>query len=443
MIKHLKKLWPSSLYGRLALVWILAMVIGHAIQNVYAYLAIYDDQVARNEYYLAKDLAILLPQLEQAVPTARQTLIQPMERQGYRYELNHVLLDLPLTSKKNSRSALALKYIEAELGKTYIPSLHAAQGTHEEYRLQLKLKDGTPLSIIVNKTIWPIRSGGGVVFLLQIIAIVLFTWLAVRQATRSLSRLADAAETLGTALDCQPIPENGPSEIARAAVAFNTMQAQIKSHLAERVQILAAISHDLQTPITRMRLRAELMDDEDQQRKWLADLTAMQHLVDEGITYARGAQKTTEVICRVDIDALLDSLVYDYHDAGQQVSLTGNIGKIISTRPNALKRIIINLVDNALKFASDVEITVTQPSENQFAIAVRDRGPGIPEHELEAVLQPFYRIENSRNRDTGGTGLGLAIAQQLSEALQGNLSLRNRDGGGLEAILVMPKNLSE
>ncbi len=438
----LKKCWPRSLYGRLALVWLAALIAGHAIQNVYAYLSVYDDQVARNDYYLAKDLAILLPQLEEATPLVRQTLIKQMERQGYRYELNNTLAESHETLKQNNRSSLGLKLINVEFGNTYKPKLSAIRSPQEDYRIQLNLRDQTPLTVIVNKTIWPVRWGAGVVFFLQIFAIVAFTWLAVKQATRPLSRLAEAAETLGTALDCKPIPEDGPSEVARAAIAFNRMQNQIKNHLAERMQILASISHDLQTPITRMRLRAELMENEEQQKKWLSDLNAMQILVEEGITYARSAQKTTEAICRVDVDALLDSIVCDYSDAGQQVNISGEVGQITATRPYALKRIITNLLDNALKFATDVEIQITHPSPTLLAVSVLDRGPGIPEHELEAVMQPFYRLETSRNRDTGGTGLGLAIAQQLSRALQGTIKLSNREGGGLEVTLVFSENLS-
>ena len=436
-----KKLWPSSLYGRLALTWLVALIVGHAIQNIYGYLAIYDDQVARNDYYLAKDLAILLPQLEVETPIEREALIKKMERQGYRYELNSAGAEPQQPIQKNDRSLVALKYIYEELGNSYAFNVSAVLDSHEDYRLHLSLHDKTPLTIIVNKTIWPIRWGGGVVFFLQIFAVVIFTWLAVKQATQPLLGLAEAAEVLGTELDCQPIPENGPSEVARAAAAFNAMQSQIKTHLAERVQILASISHDLQTPITRMRLRAELMENGEQQRKWLSDLNAMQILVEEGITYARSAQKTTEPICRVDVDALLDSMVCDYRDGGRQLGIRGVIGEIISTRPHALKRIIANLLDNAFKFASEVEIHIIRSSPTQIGISVVDRGPGIPENELEAVMQPFYRIESSRNRSTGGTGLGLAIVQQLAQALQGTIRLYNRDGGGLEAKLVLPISL--
>jgi signal transduction histidine kinase len=227
-------------------------------------------------------------------------------------------------------------------------------------------------------------------------------------------------------------------EVAQAAKAFNAMQRRIADYLAERVQILAAISHDLQTPITRMRLRAELLDNDTAREKFQGDLNAMQELVEEGIAYARSAQGSTEAACSTDLYALLDSLVCDYADAGQRVGLAGTIETPITTRPKTLKRVIMNLVNNALKFAKDVEITIEHGASDRVSITVCDRGPGVPPSELKAVLQPFYRVESSRSRETGGTGLGLAIAQQLALALGGTLTLSNRSGGGLEARLSLP-----
>jgi signal transduction histidine kinase len=227
-------------------------------------------------------------------------------------------------------------------------------------------------------------------------------------------------------------------EVVRAAKAFNAMQRRIADQLAERMQILAAVSHDLQTPITRMRLRADLLDSAALRDKLHGDLNAMQALVEEGIAYARSAQGITELPCRTDLYALLDSVVCDYVDAGQDIRLTGRFDRPLVTRPHAVRRVITNLVDNAIKFGRDVEIAIDAEPAERVSIAVRDRGPGILPTELKAVLHPFYRVENSRNRETGGTGLGLAIAQQLVAALGGTLTLLNRDGGGLEARFSLP-----
>jgi signal transduction histidine kinase len=214
------------------------------------------------------------------------------------------------------------------------------------------------------------------------------------------------------------------------------MQKRIAGYMAERVEILAAISHDLQTPITRMRLRTDLMDSEPDRHKFRQDLDEMHALVREGVTYARTLHGATEPPLRVDADALFESMLADYEDAGQQVRLEGRMGAPIVTRPNALRRIVMNLIDNALKFGDDVRLQV-HAEAGKLVVAVVDNGPGIPPDELQQVLKPFYRVESSRNRSTGGTGLGLAIAHQLATAMGAELALRNRSEGGLEARLTL------
>jgi signal transduction histidine kinase len=219
------------------------------------------------------------------------------------------------------------------------------------------------------------------------------------------------------------------------------MQTRIGIYMRERLQILAAISHDLQTPITRMRIRADLLDDEAERARLQKDLKEMELLVREGVAYARTLHGADEQPRRIDPDALIESMVSDYTDAGDPVSLTGHVGRPVTTRPQALRRILGNLIDNALKYsgheAVTVEVSVDASRGRQVTVAVLDRGPGIPQELLDAVFQPFYRVESSRNRETGGTGLGLAIAKQLAQSMSATLTLRNREGGGLEARLTL------
>jgi signal transduction histidine kinase len=192
-----------------------------------------------------------------------------------------------------------------------------------------------------------------------------------------------------------------------------------------------------------MRLRTDLMDDEEQRGKLQHDLDEMVALVREALTYARSLHGADENPRKVDLDALLDTLRCDYEDAGKPVTVSGQVGRPVMSRPLAMRRILTNLADNALKFGEAVELTVQVTPQKDIEICVLDRGPGIPESELEAVLQPFYRVENSRNRETGGTGLGLAIAQQLAASIGARLSLANRPGGGLAARLVMPLSAAD
>ncbi|HEX3142261.1 MAG TPA: ATP-binding protein, partial [Rhizobacter sp.] len=271
----------------------------------------------------------------------------------------------------------------------------------------------------------------------QLAALALAAWLAVRLATRPLTRLAEAADALGHGTPT-PLAENGPQEVKRAARAFNTMQQRIAEHIRERVHTLAAISHDLQTPLTRMRLRTELLPESDTRDKFLSDLSAMQSLVGEGLAYARTAHASQETPRSVDLNALLDGLVCEAIDAGQRARLCGHVAAPWVTRPQALRRVVGNLLDNAIKFGGEAEVRLEADNAQEVHIGVRDPGPGIPADQLALVLQPFVRAEASRNRDTGGTGLGLSIALRLTQALGGSLRLRNLPEGGFEARLTLP-----
>jgi signal transduction histidine kinase len=269
----------------------------------------------------------------------------------------------------------------------------------------------------------------------QLCLLAFFTWVAVKLATRPLVRLERAANSLGSDLRGEPLPEDGPKEVARAATAFNAMQRRIAEQAVERIQILAGISRRLQNPITRMRLRADFLGDSDAREKLQGDLQEMQTLVKQGLALARGRDEIGKQLCQTDLYALIDSLVCDYADAGKSLRYFGERGVTILTHPQALRRIMINLIDNGLKFGEDVEVAIDAQRSNGITITVSDRGPGIPDEHLKSVFLPFYRVEASRNRETGGAGLGLAIAQQLASALRGTLTLANRDGGGLEARL--------
>lgn len=269
---------------------------------------------------------------------------------------------------------------------------------------------------------------------LQLLVLVAATWAAVRVAVRPLARLSDAARRLVPDVPSEMLVEVGPQEVVQAAQAFNAMQRRVAAHMAERMRMLSAIAHDLQTPITRARLRSEAIADAELRDKLQSDLRAMQGLVEEGLVYARTAQARQEPVVAVDLTALLDGLVCDAVDAGHAVSLIAPQDlKPVITRVRALQRIIGNLLDNAIKFSdAPVELKV-EVGARGLRISVLDHGPGIAPNQLEAVLEPFYRLESSRSRDTGGTGLGLAIANELAAALPGKLGLRNRPGGGLDA----------
>ena len=285
----------------------------------------------------------------------------------------------------------------------------------------------------------PVASWLPVVLVLQLLLLAACAWIAVRQVIRPFSQFTRAVDALDPAANT-PMTEKGPVEVQRAAHAFNAMQARIQSYLRERAQILASISHDLQTPITRMKLRVEMAEQPELRDKLLNDLDNMTRLVREGIAYARSSESLEETSLKLELNAWVNSIACDYQDIGKNVQFQANDARLpIVTRPQALRRVMTNLLDNALKFGGYAVIEIDDSSAGHIAIHILDGGPGIPEAELDAVLQPFYRVETSRNRDTGGTGLGLAIAAQLTAQLDGKLRLANLPEGGLKVTVTLPR----
>lgn len=264
----------------------------------------------------------------------------------------------------------------------------------------------------------------------------LLAWLVARMTARPIRQLAQAAGALGSDLDRAPLPETGPTEIRQAASAFNAMQARIRRQVQHRTHMLAAITHDLQTPLTRLRLRLEKVGDDELRTKLIDDLSVMQSMVREGLELAR-SMDSQEPRQRLDLDSLIDSVCADATDAGQDVELSGPSGVRLMAQPNALRRCLTNLLDNAIKYGRLARVTVVREPE-RVVIRIRDAGPGLPPDQLEAVFDPFFRLETSRSRDTGGTGLGLTIARNIAEAHGGTLVLNNPAEGGLEAVLALP-----
>lgn len=267
-------------------------------------------------------------------------------------------------------------------------------------------------------------------------AIALAALVGVRWVTRPLAALADAAAALGENIHRPPLPEDGPSEVRRAARAFNAMQDRLRRYLDSRSRVLAAMSHDLRTPLTRLRLRTEMLDNAELRQKFERDLTEMESMIDAAFAMMRGL-RDDEARRPVDIDALVLELADARRECGHVVTVRGNAAAPYPGKPEALRRCLGNLIDNAIKYAGAAEVVVEDGQS--LRICVRDRGPGIPPDALERVCEPFYRLEASRSRDSGGVGLGLSIARDLAHALGGVLSLRNRSDGGLEACLALPR----
>ncbi|MCQ6258686.1 ATP-binding protein [Pseudomonas sp. Q11] len=424
--------WPRTLASRLSLIFLIGLILAQGLSFGAQYYERYQSAKTTMLGNLETDVSTSVAILDRLPAAERQAWLPRLARRNYGYLLDE---GQPGQRMLPDNAPVSVSSIQEAIGHAYALTFTNIPGPHQHYQAHLRLADDSPLTIDVRPAMMPLSPWLPVVLLGQLALLIGCTWLAVRIAVGPLTRLAQAVETLDPNAHSVRLDEKGPTEVVHAAKAFNAMQDRIAAYLKERMQLLAAISHDLQTPITRMKLRAEFMDDGIEKDKLCSDLSEMEHLVREGVAYARSIHGATEASCRINLDAFLDSLVFDYQDTGQDVQLSGKNAAVIDTRPHALRRVLVNLVDNALKFGGAAQIQV-QPADNgQLMIQVLDRGPGINEQELAEVLKPFYRVENSRNRETGGTGLGLAIAQQLTIAMGGSLTLSNRDGGGLCAEL--------
>jgi len=260
--------------------------------------------------------------------------------------------------------------------------------------------------------------------------------LAARQLSRPIARFAAAAENFGRVAAKPALPESGPRELRVAIRAFNAMQARIERTLSDRLAMAGALSHDLRTPLARLRLRAEFMGDAEEQRRTLRDLDEMQALVEHSLAFLR-EDAIREASTPVDLAVLLQGVMEDQTDLGRSVAYHGPEHATFVGRPMALKRAFANLVENAVKYGTRATVELHMHVD-QVAVAVLDDGPGIPEPLHEEVFKPFFRQERSRNRSTGGVGLGLAIARGVVRAHGGDIALANHALGGLAVTVTLP-----
>ncbi len=270
--------------------------------------------------------------------------------------------------------------------------------------------------------------------LLMVMAVFLVAWWTARRVVGPMRVLAIGADRLGRGLDTDPLPMTGPSEVRDTTRAFNQMKDRLTRFVNERTHMLAALSHDLRSPLTAMRLRIEMLDKTEDSIRLKALVEEMQGMVEATLEFARGVAKA-EPTATVDLTSLLGDLVSDV--GGDRASLATTGPMLVTIRPQALNRALRNLIDNAVRYGGTAEVVVTQ-ERGLGVITVADKGPGLPEDQLEAVFDPFMRLESSRSRDTGGVGLGLAITRTIIQAHGGTVHLRNRSGGGLEAIVRLP-----
>jgi signal transduction histidine kinase len=373
-------------------------------------------------------------QLEAGVPHAQASSVSSFtstlsERLGAHYQISSAAL-APAACANRPRMPILYGLLSAEW-----------RGACENLNVRLRDGEQLRLAVLPPRTLVALETDYRAVLALFFVSIAFLAYLVARMTTRPLKQLAQAAQDLGNDINRDPLDITCASEIRQASAAFNAMQARIRKYIFQRTQMLAAITHDLQTPLTRMRLRLEKVSDGELQERLIGDLSAMQAMVREGLDLAR-SMDTTESMQMLDLDSLLASSVDDAADANQAVTLAGRSGMALLGRPLDLRRCLGNLIDNAVKYGHKAQVVVDRVN-GAARIRVRDAGPGIPRAEMQRVFDPFYRVETSRSRESGGTGLGLTIARNIAEQHGGSITLANLAEGGLEVTLMLPEYYPE
>ena len=442
------RLLPASLAARTAFVLLLGLVIVQvAGLTIHALDRLDVQQLSR-----ARNLASRVVALYRAV-----ALTDEPRRVDILAELHHGPELLPVLSSSPPQADLPeMPRLEQRLLRVNMnlvplggPQIHWRElvfygGNNWRHAvIGMRLPDGEWLNVTAE--LEPLRPWHSPTFLaafvlMTVVAALLTLW-AVRRLTAPVRTLAEAAEALGRDVNAAPLPENGPTEVATAAVAFNTMAARIRRFVEDRTELLTAIGHDLRTPITRLKLRAEFVEDDEQRGKILADLEELEAMVSATLAFGRDA-RTTEPVSHLDLAELLRTILDEAGDAHPDVldrlNYDGPAHLTVQARSLALKRVFVNLVANAINYGGSATVRLVNPSNRMVLVEVEDDGPGVPPGELERVFEPFHRGEPSRNRETGGVGLGLPIARNIMRAHGGDVIIVNRSGGGAKAVVTLP-----
>ncbi len=446
ILRLLGRLWPRSLATRTALILLAGLAVVQAAGLFINALDRIDLQRLAQERALGLRIMSAYHAVAASTPEDRAAVLRDLDTAGTTVSLGfptdfEELPPAPPPLQQVIRLSMRLVPLPPSLRPLRV-QIHGAPWLHQ-VAVALQLPDSRWMSVRVQ--VPPPRLFLSPTFLaaftlMSVVAAVLTVW-AVRRLTEPVRTLAGAAEALGRDVNATPLAEDGPSEVAKAAAAFNTMAARIRRFVQDRTFLLTAIGHDLRTPITRLKLRAEFIEDDELRRKFLADLDELEAMVSATLAFGRDAS-SREPMAALDLGTMVRTVLDDAADARPEMAdrlvCEAAPHVVIKARPVALKRALANLVGNAVLYGGGARVAVGPPGDGQVCLSVEDDGPGIPPEELERVFEPFFRVEASRNRETGGTGLGLPIARNILRAHGGDVVLANRAGGGVRATVTLP-----
>ncbi len=441
------RLWPRSLAARTAAVLLLGLAVVQAAGLTIHALDRMELQRLGQARELAARVMSVYRNVENVEAAQRAAVLADMRRlPGIEIDLSESLpiSDLPPTPPPEQRLVRVNMNVMPMPGPLRPHDIRMLGGPlWHRLIVSLRLPEGGWLNVTLH--VEPPRPWHSpaflATFLLMTAAAALLTLWAVRRLTAPVRTLARAAEALGRDVNAPPLPEDGPLEVATAAAAFNTMAARIRRFVQDRTELLTAIGHDLRTPITRLKLRAEFMEDDEQRRKMLLDLDELEAMVSATLAFGRDAT-STEPVSALDLAELLRTILDEAADAwpeaAEKLRYDGPPHLTVRARTLALKRALANLVANAVNYGGGALVRLTPPAAGVLTIEVEDDGAGIPPAELDRAFEPFHRGEPSRNRETGGVGLGLPIARNIFRAHGGDVTLANRPSGGLRATVTLP-----
>jgi signal transduction histidine kinase len=464
----MKRLLPKSLFGQTLLILLAGLILSHAVGS-WIYTADREQAVRTVGGFAAAQRIANLTRLVQEAPLEwRERIVAALSDQTLRVSLSTQPPTFGVANEDDDISQAIKQFLaEQVLSKSAIqprvaisasdgspfaswhqmgpgwmmgrgPMMHGLGG-FRGLQVAMPLPDGQWLSFATTLPDTGPAFSRQFLVSMAVMAIIILgvTIWVVRRVTAPLASLAVAAERLGRDVTAPPLPETGTIETRQASRAFNDMQVRLRNLIDNRTRLLAAISHDLRTPLTLLRLRAENVEDQQERDKMLATIADMNSMLEATLNFARD-ETIAEPRRPTDLTSLLQSITDDMSDAGLPVSMESAQPLVYECRPTALKRALTNLIDNAVKYGKAAHAGINATS-TAIEITIDDEGPGMPESELKRVLEPFYRVEESRSRETGGVGLGLAIALSAVQAHGGQLTLSNRPDGGLRAVIRLPR----
>lgn len=456
----MKSFLPDSVAGRTMIVLLVGLTLSHIASTYFLSSDRRDTVIEASERLCADHIAVIAHLIDKVPSQDRARLIS--ELGGARTEIS--LSDQPKTGvihQDEDELLLMQDALRSYFGIVEHPRLHIVHRQMESdndlgfwwsliagfphdriMQVSLQFEDGRwvnfDMAMVQNATLWSPHAALST--LAMMVAVLVFGNWATGWVGRPLATFAAAADRLGRDVNAPRLPEGGPREVRRAVIAFNEMQGRIRRFVDDRTQMLAAISHDLRSPITRLRLRTELLPDGEGRQKMLRDLAEMEGMVASTLDFARD-EAADEESQSIDLAATLEAICDNTSDMGLVAEFAWEGRLVCVCRPAAIKRALSNLIENAARYGHDAKVKAFHYG-SFVEVVIEDHGPGISEAEMEKVFSPFYRVEGSRNRKTGGIGLGLTVSRSIIRSHGGDIRLENRSEGGLRATVTIPQENS-